>query len=421
MTTDDHFERRQVIRNTYASFTLPHDNETGQRFGNIQVKFVLGRPRRKYADQIAMEMEMHNDIVILDIPETMSSFKTLHYMRWAAQNATVPVLYSKSPLDVRWKLADYVLKADDDTFIMLDELERRLRMAPRTLTYWGYQIREDFMAGELYALSHDLVQYVAASPRVAQIPFGKEDVYVAHWINTHPQRSLINWVDEKCWIYDHPKAGSPYSHGFLFPDEVARIKREAMIGISDEMLAHRGGPRHAPGWSTVSNWKVRFAPPQVGLSAEEQIEALIEGGGRWNGTWVRAKDEPDTVAGRVTPIGADDVFLPQSSEFDPTLGLRVYPSTNNFASNQPVAYGRAQDAFAEQMRRRRMLDGRYGGTIVVHYVKKNVWFYETALALIGRDRLWRRGIGGAGSEWRTPGSPTVQFSKKKDLYIASGH
>ena len=137
MTTDARFERRQVIRNTYATFTVPRHEQTGQRFGNIQVKFILGRPHRKYAQRIAMEMELHNDIIVLDIPETMSSFKTLHFMRWAADNATVPVLYSTSPIDVRWKLADYVLKADDDTFIILDELERRLRMTPRALTYWG--------------------------------------------------------------------------------------------------------------------------------------------------------------------------------------------------------------------------------------------------------------------------------------------
>lgn len=277
------------------------------------------------------------------------------------------------------------------------------------------------MAGELYALSHDLVRYVAASPRAAQIPFGKEDVRVANWINTHPQRPFINWIDEKCWIYDHPKAGSPYSHGFLFPDEVARIKLEATIGISDEVLASRGGPWHATGWSSVSNWRVRFSPPRQGLSAEEQIEALIEGGGRWNGTWFRRPDDPDSPVGSFKPLEADDIFLPQSSIFDPELGLRVYPSDNSFEDGRAAAFGRGQDSYAEQLRRRRMLDGRYGGTVVVHYLKQDMWFYETALALIGRDRLWRKGIGGAGSEWRTPGSPIVDPSATKYPYISAGH
>ena len=82
-------------------------------------------------------MELYNDIVVLDMPDTSKSTKTLNFMRWAAVNATVPVVHSSSPGTIRWKLADYVLKADDDTFIFLDELERRLRMAPRTMAYWG--------------------------------------------------------------------------------------------------------------------------------------------------------------------------------------------------------------------------------------------------------------------------------------------
>lgn len=32
---------------------------------------------------------------------------------------------------------DYVVKADDDAFIRLDELERRLRVIPREKTFWG--------------------------------------------------------------------------------------------------------------------------------------------------------------------------------------------------------------------------------------------------------------------------------------------
>ncbi len=35
------------------------------------------------------------------------------------------------------KRPDYVVKADEDSFIMLGELERRLRVLPRKMTYWG--------------------------------------------------------------------------------------------------------------------------------------------------------------------------------------------------------------------------------------------------------------------------------------------
>ena len=137
MTVDSKFDRRRVIRETYGTLTTPRDEITGLRFGNVQLKFVLGRTRKEYAHEIAMEMELYNDIVVLDMPDTSKSTKTLNFMRWAAVNATVPVVHSSSPGTIRWKLADYVLKADDDTFIFLDELERRLRMAPRTMAYWG--------------------------------------------------------------------------------------------------------------------------------------------------------------------------------------------------------------------------------------------------------------------------------------------
>jgi hypothetical protein len=64
------------------------------------------------------------------------------------------------------------------------------------------------MAGEAYALSFDLVQYVGASPALSSMTRGKEDKLVARWMRMHPAREQIVWVAERCWIYDHPKAGT---------------------------------------------------------------------------------------------------------------------------------------------------------------------------------------------------------------------
>ena len=149
MSYDKGFERRQTIRHTYATLTQPRDPQTGRPLGNVQVKFILGRPRKSYAHRIAMEMEMYNDLIILDAKETGNSYKTWQFFKWAAENGTVPVLVPRSnqglvgapslnnKYDVHWKLADYVIKADDDSFIVLDELERRLRTVPRKMAYWG--------------------------------------------------------------------------------------------------------------------------------------------------------------------------------------------------------------------------------------------------------------------------------------------
>lgn len=341
MTVDSKYERRNIIRNTYARHTLPTD-ANGNPTANVQVKFILGKVRKSHASRIALEMEAFNDIVVLDMDETQSARKTHGFFKWAAENATVPFLrpiapakgyngsvqdtyvpsasapgglanweyasdeHSSAPFSpsaevsdstdertryqTAWKKVDYVVKADDDTFIVLDELERHLRVAPRELTYWGYLIKNWFMGGEAYALSYDMVDWMAHSPDVSRTAKGKEDTRTPQWIALHPNRSSVNWVSEHCWIYDHPKGNSPYSHGFLFPDYVEKIKLEGRHGLSEQEIAYRGGERASQWYSTVTKWHQRYGVPRKGMTAEEQVEALIEGGGRWEGTWVRGPD-----------------------------------------------------------------------------------------------------------------------------------
>ena len=89
------------------------------------------------------------------MPENMNSGKTHAFFSWAAENATVPdweypafrreqaqtngenVYAMSAPVRRGEKPPAYVVKADEDSFIMLGELERRLRVAPRTKIYWG--------------------------------------------------------------------------------------------------------------------------------------------------------------------------------------------------------------------------------------------------------------------------------------------
>jgi hypothetical protein len=97
-------------------------------------------------------METFNDIVVLDMAENMNRGKTHAYFKWANENATVPVYYQKrrgavgfngeeghgaSTVGVGFQKVDYVVKADDDAFLVLSELERHLRVSPRQKTYWG--------------------------------------------------------------------------------------------------------------------------------------------------------------------------------------------------------------------------------------------------------------------------------------------
>lgn len=519
MTVDSKFDRRSVIRQTYAKHTRPIDPVTGEPLANVQVKFVLGRPRKQFARRIALEMEMYNDIVILDIKENQGAGKTHAWFQWAAENGTVPILRPSASkagdYDVAWKRADYVGKADDDAFIVLSELERHLRVAPRKLTYWGYLIKDWFMGGEAYVVSSDLVDYIATSPLVAAHNRGKEDTQTARWMRQHPRAYEIHYVSERCYIYDHPKAGTAYSHGYLFPDEVARIRLEGQHGVPDHLVKARGGPTASQWYSTVSTWHKRWQPRKKGMSVEEELESLVEGGGLYTATgWQNGEPKPSVDRQQVV-FESDDqrlhVDLPRKSpsvastsarlmegwRLSPDSHLTIYAPFNDSSTShrrhglfeedeegderdvdeessedephaptllehlplvgalkhfahisqqEEEAQGRDTEkrqrvpwAEHQQVGRTRsprlprpypstslpLANGstialselraqRYlhhgdtarghmrGGTVVVHYLKHNEWFLETALLFIGKDRV--RGDA-AGGDWTMWGSP----------------
>lgn len=198
----------------------------------------------------------------------MNSGKSHKFFSWAALSAWVPPVYKPSQVappvfsysnatstppslaphdpylawqDINsgkskpWVRPDYVVKVDDDSFVMLAELEARLRLAlysdPRKdsttadppvssrditavndpLIYWGYLVTNRlhmFMAGELYALSWSLVDWVAKDQTVQTLTRGKEDKQTAQWMRIHPRASEVRWTSERCWIYDHPRSGT---------------------------------------------------------------------------------------------------------------------------------------------------------------------------------------------------------------------
>jgi hypothetical protein len=81
------------------------------------------------------------------------------------------------------------------------------------LIYWGYLVTNrlhKFMAGELYALTWSLVDWVAKDPSIKGLTRGAEDKQTAKWMKLHPLASEIRWVSERCWIYDHPRSGTVY-------------------------------------------------------------------------------------------------------------------------------------------------------------------------------------------------------------------
>lgn len=180
-------------------------------------------------------------------------------------------------------------------------------------------IRNLFMGGEAYALSADLVQYVATYAPLLPFLNGAEDKRVAKWMRLHPNANQINWITERCYIYDHPKAGTTYAHGFLFPDAVEQIRLEGKQGLAEAERERRGGDL-AQSYSTVSKWKSQYKAPVESMTVEEEIEALIEGGGRWESeNWrVNNGKSPEAIRWETMIFEKDDTRL-----IDTRLGMEL--------------------------------------------------------------------------------------------------
>lgn len=561
MSMDSAFERRQLIRSTWASHPRSRGGaspEYGQNnTSRTVVRFILGQPRKDWERRIRLEQQAYNDLVILPIKENMNNGKTHAYFTWAHSYALVPPpvplapepehdnytipLHSSSltppwyhlyeddaktrrgPAPVKlaphdpapiiqqqpparpansafsskfprhltsqpnlfprsthdhfpltsqpreWVRPDFVIKADDDSFVMLAELEARLRWelyeakrdaepspdngkkpvehttsrstttedntirsdtASETgaetstteaepsstldfrkrefpegmvldrrdwsdgkgkdviegpLIYWGYLVKSRFMAGELYALSAPLVEYVATYPVLKSMTKGAEDKQVAAWMKAHPQAASVRWRSERCWVYDHPKAGTVYSHGFLFPSEAARVKYQTTHGLTPAEIIHLPTSYLVDdpvmSHSTVSRFGTRYSIPGgfTNFTVPMEVEALVEGSALSRlGTMVPppSQQNPTVEAGPSKPTAA-------VSDVD-----SVVPNPEPRWLDALTAYG------AREGRKARYAGQSVGGTVAVHYIKRNEWLLEAALALLGDEE--EAGEGGIG-------------------------
>ncbi|KAH9950373.1 hypothetical protein B0H21DRAFT_868651 [Amylocystis lapponica] len=434
-SVDNAVERRMLVRSTWASHNRSRNGagagDDGVGTSRTVVRFILGQPSQEWTRRIQLEAEMFNDMVILPVRENMNSGKSHEFFAWAAADAWVPPLYfddfaypdglsyvnATTPApppathdsmfarqDFRrgaprdWVRPDFVVKTDDDSFVMLAELEARLRVELHTalqaqqphapvadatmamafappapvsspapaanatldallsddpLVFWGYLVKNRFMAGELYALSTSLVHWIAHDPQIKAVTKGAEDKQTAKWMRLHPRAGEVRWASERCWIYDHPRAGTVYSHGFLFPSEAKRVQRAVMEDIElskQHDFVEQGagaafpspfGPNAPtpPAWaySTVSRFGTHYAPPLPDLLPQHSVEALVE--------------------------GSEMSRLHEGSAMAPWHAWKYRE-------------GRAA----------RFLGQRVGGTVVVHFIKKNMWFLEAAMAMLeGED------------------------------------
>ncbi|XP_042067246.1 uncharacterized protein LOC121810551 [Salvia splendens] len=192
LTRPDSYDRRHFLRLIYATQTQSTATFT------ITVKFVLcnlTKPEQRVF--VALEIMRFDDIIILNCPENMNARKTYTY--FSSLPRILPARFFHS------HRYDYVMKADDDVYLRLEQLATSLSPLPRQDLYYGFVIPcqsmnpfVHYMSGMGFVLSWDLVEWIGAS----LIPLNKPA------------------------MHDYPRTNSRCSHD-LVPDTIAvhRLKR----------------------------------------------------------------------------------------------------------------------------------------------------------------------------------------------------
>lgn len=214
---------------------------------------------------------------------------------------------------LKFKRPTFLIKTDDSTYFLPEQLELRLSLQPqRKLAVWGTPVsfsnsesallrgagehnqkvpspptREgrqlQGIASGTWGLSMDLVSSLARAPPTvwagrrtepdvlqgwfsfwARVGGGgdaggssgarrweKTDAQDAHAYTPPGRRQEVKIIPEKCWMYDHPLSGSAHAHGFIFPPLVSTIKEEARYGLSRAEVDRRGGPGRYLSYSSV--------------------------------------------------------------------------------------------------------------------------------------------------------------------------
>ncbi|KAF3786480.1 Beta-1-3-galactosyltransferase [Nymphaea thermarum] len=221
LTLPQKYERRNLLRLVYGLQT--------PKIAQIDVKFVFcNLTNEEHLAFIALEIKRYDDIIILNCTENMDSGKTYTYF------SSVPHLFGSTP-GTRSPPYDYVMKADDDTFVRLAGLEETLKDAAREDMYYGFlapcdnmdAFTANYMAGMAYVLSWDLAEWIRSSNYAKSHQVGPEDLLVGDWFRAG--KVAKNRYNNKPTMYDFPGAVGPdhtCSHDFI-PGTVAvhRVKR----------------------------------------------------------------------------------------------------------------------------------------------------------------------------------------------------
>ncbi|KAK3138075.1 hypothetical protein QOZ80_5AG0364110 [Eleusine coracana subsp. coracana] len=210
--------RRNLLRTVYALQVQDHPSLSR----SVDVRFVFCNVTNPDdAVLVALEMIRYGDIIVLDCAENMDNGKTYTFFSTVARafNTTT----------TKKSRYDYVMKADDDTYLRLPALASSLRGASRIDAYYGLQMPCDtenfypfppFMSGMGYALSWDLVAWVATSELSRRDRVGPEDMWTGRWLNLAGKGKHRYDMAPRMYNYKGESPDSCFRHGFV-PDTVA--------------------------------------------------------------------------------------------------------------------------------------------------------------------------------------------------------
>jgi hypothetical protein len=216
LTSADFYERRHLLRMVYGLQLASPTPLAAQ----IDVRFVFCR---LYKDDqrvlIPLEILTHDDVIVLDgCEENLNGGKTHTFF------SAVASLYADAPYD-------YVMKADDDILFRLPELVASLGVMPRQDMYYGATIPcgsmdpgKGYMSGMGYALSWDLVKWLAGAEEVTKGRIvGTEDKMTGEWLRLGGKGK--NRFNAKPAMYDYPLPVPVDSCSHAFVPETIAVHR----------------------------------------------------------------------------------------------------------------------------------------------------------------------------------------------------
>jgi hypothetical protein len=188
----------------------------------LQVGFVLGGECIA-RDEILKEQYKYGDLIFVEGDDFYQGGKTYRFFQYAARN---------------FPSSTFVMKADDDSFLVLPLIEKQLRELPTRRVYWGeivympmffqanltvLQFQEH--RGWGYVLSMDLIQLISETQFPAEY-FSREIFedcltgMMLRYLNlTFPDSHLV-WSPER----QRKTREKDYTHRETYPDEVRRIQ-----------------------------------------------------------------------------------------------------------------------------------------------------------------------------------------------------